>query len=151
VKEVKLTLKYDCLINSDLKNYLLTIKGIEKVVIDDDICIEYDSNLISIKMIVINIDLFLKTTNVPSLIAFDKHSKNNLLEQEIILDDLCCEYCLKGSIEDLLLIDGIENVWTNYDYNKKSDIKVFIKYDNKKISEEKIKKIENEFIVNASN
>ena len=147
---MKLTLKYDCLIDLDLKNYLITLKGIEKVVINDDIYIEYDSNLISIKVIVMEIDLFLKTTNIPSLIAFDKHSKNNLVEQEFILDDLCCEYCLKSSIADLLLMDGIESVWTNYNYNSKDDIKVFIKYDEKKITKEKLKKVENEFILNAS-
>ena len=144
----KLTLKYDEFnIDSDINNYLLTIKGIKKVEYDEnknEIFIEYDSNIITIKLILMEISLYINT-NSSSLLEFDKHSNNKLLDYEITINNLCCEYCLKGNIEDLILIDGIESAKTDYDYNNKENVKIFIKYDNSLISIEKIKELEKEF------
>ena len=107
--------------------------------------IEYDPNLITIKLILMEINLFINT-NSSSLFGFDKHSNNKLLDYEIVINDLCCEFCLKGNIEDLILIDGIENAKTDYDYNKsKRNVKIFIKYDDNLVNMEKIKKLEKEF------
>ena len=105
---MKLTLKYDYWVDLELQYYLLTINGINKVNIDidkDEIYVEYDSSLISIKLILMEIDLFLETTGTPYLIAFNKHNDNYLLDYEIVIKDLCCEYCLKSNIEELLLIN----------------------------------------------
>lgn len=145
----ELTLKYDSYdLYSDIENYLLTLKGIKKVNFNEDnneVFIEYDSNTITIKLILMEIDLFMNT-NSPSLFGFDKHSNNKLLDYEIVINNLCCEFCLKGNIEDLILIDGIESARTDYDYTKnKRNVKIFIKYDNNLVNIEKIKELEEEF------
>ena len=91
------------------------------------------------------VELFLDVVKFPSLIGFDKHSKNKLLDYEMIINDLCCEYCLKTNIDILFETDGIESVRTDFDYINKKDVKIFIKYDNNKIDIESIKKLESEF------
>ena len=63
----------------------------------------------------------------------------------IIIKDLCCEYCLKSMIEELLLIKGIEKVSTNFDYINKKDVILNIKYDKELISKEDIKILEDKF------
>ena len=77
---MELTLKYDCLIDKEIKDYLLKINGIEDIKINLDtgeIYIKY--NNISIKLILMEVELFLDVVKFPSLIGFDKHSKNKLL------------------------------------------------------------------------
>ena len=93
------------------------------------------------------VELFLDVVKFPSLIGFDKHSKNKLLDYEMIINDLCCECCLKINIDKLFETEGIESVGTDFDYDyiNKKDVKIFIKYDNNKINIESIKKLENEF------
>ena len=145
---MELTLKYDCLIDKEIKDYLLKINGIEDIKINLDtgeIYIKY--NNISIKLILMEVELFLDVVKFPSLIGFDKHSKNKLLDYEMIINDLCCECCLKINIDKLFETEGIESVGTDFDYDyiNKKDVKIFIKYDNNKINIESIKKLENEF------
>ena len=143
---MELTLKYDCLIDKEIKDYLLKINGIEDIKINLDtgeIYIKY--NNISIKLILMEVELFLDVVKFPSLIGFDKHSKNKLLDYEMVINDLCCEYCLKTNIDILFETDGIESVRTDFDYINKKDVKIFIKYDNNKIDIESIKKLESEF------
>lgn len=143
---MELTLKYDCLIDKEIKDYLLKINGIEDIKINLDtgeIYIKY--NNISIKLILMEVELFLNVVKFPSLIGFDKHSKNKLLDYEMIINDLCCEYCLKTNIDILFETDGIESVRTDFDYINNKDVKIFIKYDNNKIDIESIKKLESEF------
>ena len=143
---MELTLKYDCLIDKEIKDYLLKINGIEDIKINLDtgeIYIKY--NNISIKLILMEVELFLDVVKFPSLIGFDKHSKNKLLDYEMVINDLCCEYCLKINIDKLFETDGIESVRTDFDYINKKDVTIFIKYDNNKIDIERIKKLENEF------
>ena len=91
------------------------------------------------------VELFLDVVKFPSLIGFDKHSKNKLLDYEMVINDLCCEYCLKINIDILFETEGIESVGTDFDYINNKDVKIFIKYDNNKIDIESIKKLENEF------
>lgn len=143
---MELTLKYDCLIDKEIKDYLLKINGIEDIKINLDtgeIYIKY--NNISIKLILMEVELFLDVVKFPSLIGFDKHSKNKLLDYEMVINDLCCEYCLKTNIDILFETDGIESVRTDFDYINNKDVKIFIKYDNNKIDIESIKKLESEF------
>ena len=143
---MELTLKYDCLIDKEIKGYLLKINGIEDIKINLDtgeIYIKYTN--ISIKLILMEVELFLDVVKFPSLIGFDKHSKNKLLDYEMIINDLCCEYCLKTNIDILFETDGIESVRTDFDYINNKDVKIFIKYDNNKINIESIKKLESEF------
>ena len=143
---MELTLKYDCLIDKEIKDYLLKINGIEDIKINLDtgeIYIKY--NNISIKLILMEVELFLDVVKFPSLIGFDKHSKNKLLDYEMVINDLCCEYCLKTNIDILFETNGIESVRTDFDYINNKDVKIFIKYDNNKINIESIKKLESEF------
>lgn len=143
---MELTLKYDYLIDKEIKDYLLKINGIEDIKINLDtgeIYIKY--NNISIKLILMEVELFLDVVKLPSLIGFDKHSKNKLLDYEMVINNLCCEYCLKINIDKLLTIDGIESANTNFDYYNHKEVKIFIKYDNNKINIESIKKLESEF------
>ena len=60
------------------------------------------------------ITLFLNIVKIPSLLSFDKYPKFETCNYTIIRDDLCCEYCYKGAIEDLFEIEGIETVKGNF-------------------------------------
>jgi copper chaperone CopZ len=86
--------------------------------------------------------LFLGINTIPSLLAFDKHSKNKLEKATITIKDLCCEYCLMGMIEELLFIDGIDKVDSDFDYMNKKNVKFNIMYDENIISADKIKELE---------
>ena len=77
---------------------------------------------------------------MPSLLEFDKHQKEQTNNYEINIKELCCEYCLKNYIEELLLIDGIESAHSNFDNLDKKDVKIKITYNKNFINEEKIKK-----------
>ena len=90
------------------------------------------------------ITLFLNIVKIPSLLSFDKYPKFETCNYTIIRDDLCCEYCYKGAIEDLFEIEGIETVKGNFneDYLFKKKIIINIKYDPNLINTEEMKQIE---------
>lgn len=145
----KLTIRFEHsnYLNDDLNNYLMILRGVTYSKVDtnnNEMYVEYDSEIIPLKLLKMEILLYLDIMNIPSVISFDKHIKNTK-EDIIIIKDLCCEYCLKGMIEDLLEIEGIESAYTNFDYNDKIDVKIFITYDDKVIDKNKIKEIENKF------
>lgn len=114
----KLTVLIDAWGHNELKNYLLSLKGIIDVSINIDkdleITIWYDSNLISSKIINLEIFAFLKILKTPSLLSFDKHSDQKLSTYKIIREEICCEYCFKSTVEDLFNISGIEKVESNF-------------------------------------
>ena len=75
----KLTLKLDCLIfyGEDLTDYLKSLKGIYLVKIDKknlDVYVEYDNNVIPLKVLKYEILYCLNLLKNPSIIAFNKHS-----------------------------------------------------------------------------
>lgn len=75
----KLTLKLDCLIfyGEDLTDYLKSSKGIYLVKIDKknfDVYVEYDNNVIPLKVLKYEILYCLNLLKNPSIIAFNKHS-----------------------------------------------------------------------------
>ncbi len=132
----KLTLKieYSDFLNDDIANYLTSLKGVKLVTIKNDeneIYVEYDSSIISLKILKMEILLYLDIIKVPSIVYFDKHLKNDIKEEHIIIKDLCCEYCLNGMIDDLLEIDGIISAYSDFDYNNKYDVNIFITYHEK--------------------
>ena len=90
------------------------------------------------------ITLFLNIVKIPSLLSFDKYPKFETCNYTITRDDLCCEYCYKGAIEDLFEIEGIETVKGNFneDYLFKEKIIINIKYDPNLINTEEMKQIE---------
>jgi len=144
----ELTLKLSCWIDAELKDYLLQLKGITQVNIDkeqDIINILYDSKHITIYIIIKEIEFFLRIDKVPSLVSFNKHSKQEVTKYEINIEDFCCEYCLRSNIEKLLLVDGIESATVNIDFKYDTKANIKLSYNNKLIKEEQIKSLEDEF------
>lgn len=145
----ELTITFDNVwLDKELKEYLLSQNGIHNVEIDDKsetINIRYNPKLINIKIIILEILAFMNMLKTPSIILFNKHSNNTLIKTNIIIKDLCCEYCLKGMIEELFLINGIEKVNTNFDYINKKDVLINIEYDNELITKEDIEMLETKF------
>lgn len=149
----ELTIVIDDWGHKELKEYLMSLKGILDVEIKNDeqldIYLKYDSSLITSKIIKMEITLFLNITKIPSLLSFNKYPKFETSNYTIIRDDLCCEYCYKGAIDDLFEIEGIEMVNGNFNedylfkkYEDREKIIINIKYDPNLISTEEMKQIE---------
>ncbi len=146
--------------HEELKEYLMSLKGILDVEIKNveheiksdeqlDIYLKYDSNLITPKIIKMEITLFLNITKIPSILSFDKYPKFKTSNYTIIRDDLCCEYCYKGAIEDLFEIEGIETVKGNFNedylfkkYEEREKITINIEYNPNLLKAEDMKQIE---------
>ena len=126
--------------------YINSINGIIdfKIINDNTVYIKYNSKIINIEMIKLEILFYLSLLNIPSILSFNKHSNNKLEKYNIIIKDLCCEYCLMNIIEKLLDTNGINSAYSNFDFNSKKDIKIFIEYDKSIIDIEDIHKLENE-------
>ncbi len=86
----------------------------------------------------------------------DKNGKNEVakINETIVVDinndktynkDICCEYCLKDMIKELLVVDGIESAYTDFDYVNKYNVNIFITYDDTIINEEKLIDLKNKF------
>jgi copper chaperone CopZ len=65
--------------------------------------------------------------------------KQDIISTSIIVEDACCEYCIKGFIEYLILLEGIEMASADFDYETYFDISIKIKYDKKLYNEKNIK------------
>ena len=77
----KLTLKieYTDFLNNDLENYLKDLNGVKIIKINNDkneIYVEYDSNIISLRLLKREILLYLDLVKIPSIVAFNKYFKN---------------------------------------------------------------------------
>lgn len=146
----KLTLKVDYYKNFDkgLEEYLLTINGIKQAKINnkkEDIYIEYNPNIISLKVLKLEVLIYLDILKIPSILSFNKHLDNNLEEYKIIIKDLCCEYCLKGMIEELLETNGINSAYSVYDYINDKNVPIFITYDKKILNKNTLEEISKKF------
>ena len=146
--------------HEELKEYLMSLKGILDVEIKNveheiksdeqlDIYLKYDSSLLTPKIIKMEITLFLNITKTPSILSFDKYPKFKTSNYTIIRDDLCCEYCYKGAIEDLFEIEGIETVKGNFNedylfkkYEEREKITINIEYNPNLLKAEDMKQIE---------
>lgn len=146
----ELTIIIDHWGHKELKEYLMSLNGIVDVIIKNgeqlEIYAKYNSNLITSKIIKLEILLFLNILKTPSILAFDKHSTMKLAEYKIIRKGICCEYCLKGAIEDLFEIDGIEKVESNFNkeknYDERDNVIISIKYNSGLISMDDMRQIE---------
>lgn len=150
----ELTIIIDNWGHKELKEYLMSLNGILYVIIKNkeqlEIYIKYNSNLITSKIIKIEILLFLDILKVPSILAFDKHSTIKTSDYKIIRNDICCEYCFKGAIDDLFEIEGIEKVESNFseencyqkNYDERDNVIINIKYNSNLISIDDMKQIE---------
>ena len=75
----KLTLKieYTDFLNNDLENYLKDLNGVKIIKINNDkneIYVEYDSNIISLRLLKREILLYLDLVKIPSIVAFNKNN-----------------------------------------------------------------------------
>ena len=141
----KITIELDTILDKGLLEYLKTIDGIENCDINEGkISIVYKDN-ISLFVIVKEICLYLDILKIPSILSFDKYLPNNLKEYQILINDLCCEYCLMSDIEELLYINGINSAYTDYDFKDKNNVAIYITYDSSIISKEELDKLNKEF------
>lgn len=132
----KITLRtyYLCFDNKELQEYLLSLKGIKKININDEEFTIWYTKDINPQMIIKEIKLFTNTLNMPSLYYFNKHSEKNSDKYEKYLNNTCCEYCLHGFVESLLSVDGINEV----DVTDEQIPKITINYDKDLIDENKL-------------
>ena len=128
-----------------LEEYLLSIDGITDVKKEERgynffITVTYDERKIFIERIEKEILLYVDSLNVPVIVSFNKFEDNEVIK-EIVIEDGCCEYCMKGNIENLLQLDGIGT----FSYNQDTDyinVSAKLGYNPDKISKEKLKEIE---------
>ncbi len=149
----KIKIKFDYVSYYDFEEefllYLSKSYGIISADVDkktDDIILEYDSSKISLELLTKEILIYLGLDKIPSVIAFDKCVSNSHIRKDIIvIKDICCEYCLKDMIKELLVVDGIESAYTDFDYVNKYNVNIFITYDDTIINEEKLIDLKNKF------
>lgn len=146
----ELSLKIDCLScnRNDFIKYMYLLDGIlmcDLNLDNEEVYVKYDNGKISLKMIKMEILLFLGLLDVPSIDGFNKYLDGELSEYILIIKDLCCEYCLRVMIDELLLVDGIGIVEHNYDNVSNKNVKVNIYYDKNIISRDKIMEFYNRF------
>ena len=133
----RITIGFDTFLDNGLLEYLKTIDGIENCDINDGkLTIIY--KFISLKVIIKEICLYLDILRRPSVLSFDKHLTNKLEEYKLVINDLCCEFCLKHDIEELLYVDGINSAYSNYDFDDKDEAEIYITYDSSIISKDKL-------------
>ena len=149
----KIKIKFDYVSYYDFEEefllYLSKSYGIISADVDkktDDIILEYDSSKISLELLTKEILIYLGLDKIPSVIAFDKCVSNSHIRKNIIvIKDICCEYCLKDMIKELLVVDGIESAYTDFDYNNKFNVNIFITYNDEIIGKEKINELKEQF------
>ena len=133
--------------NNDLVNYLMSLDGVKDVKEDslkEEVYVEYDSLVIPMKILKTHIIIYLNVSNLPSIAAFDKHIDNSI-NDTIVIDNLCCEYCLHGAIEELLDTLGIISAYSDFDYHNKKNVNIFITYDDKIIGKDKINELKEKY------
>lgn len=141
----RIIIEFDTFLDKGLLEYLKTIDGIENCDINEGkISIVYKDNM-SLFVIVKEICLYLDILRRPSILSFDKHLTNKLEEFKLVINDLCCEFCLMHDIEELLYVDGINSAYTDYDFDDKNNVVIYITYDSSIISKEELDKLSEEF------
>lgn len=140
----KILFKFDDLdyFSVDLEKYLTSLKGVRTAKFNDkkeELEVLYDSKIIFLKTLYYEIKEYLKSSDIPLLLGFSKNETTNIKETIIYIPDICCEYCLKDKLEELLFLDGVIKVSTNYD--DLLDANVFITYDETLNKEENLASI----------
>lgn len=139
--------KFEILIDTykdKIDEFLLRLDGIKNVHIKEDkwktdINILYNDKNISIIDIKDKLIEYVDAVNVPSILSFNKFEEKNI-NKEIFLGDGCCEYCMKGIIEELLEIDGINSA--SYEDGKDFfNVTLKLSYNPDKICNEKLEQI----------
>ena len=145
----KLSFVFDFFLNREIKEYLFTIPGVIDVNIHHrTLMIEYDNQKLSDYILCMEVFLFLDIFKRPSLISFDKHANKELLSYCMKITDICCEYCLKGMLDELFLTNGVISVFMEYDdivETDKCDAVINITYDPSIINEKMLTILESKF------
>lgn len=129
----------DEIVDEELNEFLLTQEGIEKVEIKEEeystiIEIKYNNKITTPNIILNYIELFIDNKN-SFLLEFDKQS-DDYKQMTYKVEDLCCEYCYKGYVEDLFAEKEIISVTSNHKFPEpyiNTDFE--IKYNNLKEDE----------------
>ena len=134
----------DDFVNEELKEYLLTQDGIDRVIIDEEkyltvLNIEHNKKTTP-EIIMKYIELFQKN-EYSILFEFDKGTTGDFKVLKYIIDDMCCEYCYRGLVMDLFENKKIKSVKSNFNNSAVFDIKFIIEYDKEYKEEELIKYI----------
>lgn len=150
-----LRIEFDSWIDLELKDYLLSLKGVVSVNFYNDVSflieIEYDSKVINCRILKFEIVTFLKIYNVASMLSFDKHLKVKTKEYKILIEDLCCEFCYSGMIDDLFMIDGIGSADSTFrDGQSKSNVVISGQFDPSIVNYEDIVTLERKFNFHSS-
>ena len=141
----KITIELDTILDKGLLEYLKTIEGIENCDINEGkLDIVYQDKLPLI-IIIKEACLYLDILKIPSILSFDKHLTNKLEEYQIVINDLCCEYCLKMDIGELLYVNGINSAYSDYDFDDKDNVTIYITYDKNVISEDELDNFNKKF------
>lgn len=124
----------DDFINEELKNYLMTQEGIENVdLIDKDSVSEINIkfNHKTTPAIIKNYIYLFQKNETPIMLEFDKGIKEKCNILKYVVDDMCCEYCYKGLIQDLFDNEFVISVKSNFDFNTPCfNIELLIEYKN---------------------
>ena len=149
-------IKFSYLIDASLKGleeYFKTIDGVEECSVnlsEESIRIKYNDKL-NVMMIVNEIKLYSKEENDCFIAHFEKYVDDELGEYIYHTDDLCCEYCYMGALYELIQMDEIVCVNTDFGWNEELgyesyfDVDIKIKYIKSKWTEESEKKIKEVF------
>lgn len=144
----RFTLELYCWGHDELEEYLLSLKGVERVKVENEknviVDIEYNPNLTDYKILKMEVMYFLNALKIPPVVSFDKHNPN-AREYTLNIKDVDCDFCFMGMMQDIFETDGIESASSDFDgdsYSSGENTKVKISYDPKVITEEKIKELE---------
>ena len=135
--------------HKELKDYLMSLTGVSEVIVENEkelkIDMKYNLELITPKIIKMEIGLFLIILKIPFPVAVINIQKINFLNIKWQEKIFTVNLALKAAIEDLFDIEGIEKVESNFDvetYDNNEEIEIKIKYDSSLISSNTKKEIE---------
>ncbi len=144
-------IEIDCWMYDGLEEYLLSLPGILEVSISDSrnfiIDVKYNSDIMKMKVLKLEILFFLGILKLPTIISFHKYPKMKTSRYDMVISDLCCEFCFCGMMEDLLDMDGIEKVTSDFDEKNRHKEQMMMKvdYNPKLIKEAELKQLELKF------
>ncbi len=138
----------DDILNDELKEYLLAQEGVIDV---DFTAKDYITELniktgkkISPIIVYKHIQLF-QNNDYSTLLGFDKGYTGNFKNMNYYVEDICCDYCYKGLIEELFENNNIKAVKSNYDFNRtSSDVNLEIEYNSDYKEKDLVKFLEEE-------
>lgn len=142
-------IKLDGIIDSELKEFLLSQDGIT------DVDINYDDKFINVNIkfnkklnpliIMKYIELF-EDNKYPNLVEFNKEYEGKTKKLKYIVDDMCCSYCYEKLAMDLFENDKIQAVKSNFNFkNPAFNIEFLIEYSEDYNEEDLIKYIKDNY------